>query len=59
LKGQDAGIPSDLVFTWRGAAYQEGEVTFFRGKISWRGRTATAALDDWADMRIVRPRVAA
>jgi hypothetical protein len=48
LKGQDAGFPSDLVFTWCGAAHQEGDTTFFRSKISWRGRTATMTLDDWA-----------
>jgi hypothetical protein len=59
LKGQDAGFPSDLVFTWRGTAHQEGGTTFFGSKISWRGRTATTALNDWADMRIVRLRVAA
>jgi len=47
VEGQDAGFPSDLVFTWRGTAHQEGGTTFFRSKISWRGRTATAALDDW------------
>jgi hypothetical protein len=35
LKGQDAGIPSDLVVTWRGAAHQEGDTTFFGSKISW------------------------
>jgi len=35
LKGQDAGFPSDLVFTWRGTAHQEGDTTFFRSKISW------------------------
>jgi hypothetical protein len=47
------------MFTWRGTAYQEGEATLFRSKIAWRWRTATAALNDWADMRIVRPHVAA
>jgi hypothetical protein len=35
LEGQDAGFPLDLVFTWRGAAHQEGDTTFFRSKISW------------------------
>ena len=59
LKGQDAGFPSDLAFTWRGAAHQEGDTTFFRSKISWRGRTATMVVNDWADMRIVTPRAAA
>jgi hypothetical protein len=34
LKGQDAGFPSDLVFTWRGTAHQEGGTTFFGSKIS-------------------------
>jgi hypothetical protein len=48
LKGQDAGFPSVLVFTWRGAAHHEGDTTFFRSKISWRGRTATMTLDDRA-----------
>jgi len=48
LKGQDAGFPSDLVFTGRGAAHQEGGTTLFGSKISWRGRTATMTLDDWA-----------
>jgi hypothetical protein len=38
MKGQDADIPSDLVFTWRSAAHQEGDTTFFRSKISRRGR---------------------
>ena len=59
LKGQDAGLPSDLTLAWRGTTHQEGGTTFFGSKISWRGRTATTALNDWADMRIVRPRVAA
>jgi hypothetical protein len=48
LKGQDAGFPSDLVFTWCGAVHQEGGTTFFGSKISWRWRTATMTLDDWA-----------
>jgi len=48
-----------LVFTWCGAAHQEGDTTFFDSKIPWRGRTETMTLDDWADMRIVKPRVAA
>jgi len=48
-----------LAFARRGTAHQEGDATFFRIKISWRGRTTTAALNDWADMRIVKPRVAA
>jgi hypothetical protein len=34
LKGQNAGFPSDLVFTGRGAAHQEGGTTFFGSKIS-------------------------
>jgi hypothetical protein len=38
LKGQDAGFTSDLTLAWRGTAYQEGGTTFFRSKISWRGR---------------------
>jgi hypothetical protein len=37
-----------LVFTWCGASHQEGDTPFFRSKISWRGRTATMTLDDWA-----------
>jgi hypothetical protein len=43
----------------RDEACWEDEPTFFRIKISWRERTTTAALNDWADMRIVKPRVAA
>ena len=35
VEGQDAGFPSDLVFTWCGAAHQEGGTTFFGSKISW------------------------
>jgi hypothetical protein len=35
-----------LVFTWRGTAHKEGDTTFFRIKISWRGRTTGAVLDD-------------
>jgi len=59
VEGQDAGFPSDLVFTRRGPTHWEGERRLFGSKISWRWRTATAAVNDWADMRIVRPRVAA
>jgi hypothetical protein len=35
VEGQDAGFPSDLTLAWRGAAHREGDVTFFRSKISW------------------------
>ena len=34
VEGQDAGFPSDLVFTRRGTAHQEGGTTFFGSKIS-------------------------
>jgi hypothetical protein len=43
----------------RDEACREDKPTFFRIKISWRWRTVTAALNDWADVQIVRPRVAA
>jgi hypothetical protein len=34
VEGQDAGFPSDLVFTRRGAGHQEGDTTFSGSKIS-------------------------
>jgi len=36
LKGQVAGLPSDLVLAWSGTAHKEDGTTFFRSKISWR-----------------------
>jgi hypothetical protein len=43
LKGQDTGIPSDLVFRWRGAAHQEGDVSQRDdGQVNWATEIAFA-----------------